>query len=565
MNTIKKLFAGLLALTTVLASAAACKTPELNPGGLQVGEKVDKSRIQLYVSNFNGGFGSEWLYAAKKRYEDARKDEVYVDDKGAQKRGVQIMISGSKEQIMSLGNQILNNQEEVYFTEYAYYYQLKAKGYLLDLTEAVTSKNSDGKTIESKLTEEQIYYYKDNGKYYGIPHYSGFSGLIYDVDLFESRGYYIKDGYTYNGNKNTLPNCFTKTMGKSAGPNGVKGDADDGLPANYEEFYMLCDRIDADGRVPIMWNGATANDYLTYFLNALVAQNEGLEQMMLNFNYLSETQAKTLGKIVDGQFVLDASPTEITSKNGYELARQRGKYEALKLLRRVVTTEGYHASDPFGGTSHLQAQKKFLSNGIVNDEDRAAMLVEGIWWENEADGAFDEVVNRAGEEYSRTNRRFGLMPLPSFDGSNKTSTLIDHIYSLCFIKSNVAEHKKALAMDFVKFCNTDESLKEYTKITNTPKALAYAMTETDMNGMSPFGKALINLKQISDVVYPYSQDAFYVNNQSVFQGNKMYNATVGSTSYTRTGATFYEKGISAEDFFGGMYKYYSTAWSGYVH
>ena len=86
-----------------------------------------------------------------------------------------------------------------------------------------------------------------------------------------------------------------------------------------------------------------------------------------------------------------------------------------------------------------------------------------------------------------------------------------------------------------------------------------------MNGMSPFGKSLINLKQTSDVVYPYSQDAFYVNNQSVFQGNKMYNSMVGSTSYTRTGATFYEKGTSAEDFYSGLYKYYSGAWSGYVH
>lgn len=561
-----KVIATMLAALTMMSVCSACQTPQLPnlDSGLSA-EEVDTSKIQLYVSNFNGGFGSEWLNQAKSRFEEARKDVTYVNEKGEEKKGVQVILSGTKDQIMSLGDQILNNPDEIYFTEYAYYYTLRSKGYLLDITDAITSENEDGKTIESKLTQEQVNYYKDGGKYYGLPHYSGYSGLVYDVDLFEQRGYFIKDGYSYTGNLDDLPQCFTKTANKSAGPDGVKGNSDDGLPANYDEFYMLCDRIAQDGRIPLMWNGLSSNDYLTYFLNALIAQNEGLEQMMLNYNYSSTTQATTLGKIVDGEFVLDAEPTTITEANGYELARQRGKYEALKLLRKIVTTDKYHARDPFGGTSHLQAQKKFLSNGIVNDEDRCAMFVEGIWWENEAKAVFDEVVNRAGTEYSRTNRRLGFMPLPSYDGSNKKNTLCDHIYSLCFIKSNIAAAKKDLAIDFVKFCYTDTSLKEYTTITNTPKALNYTMTETEMAGMSPFGKALMELKQTSDVIYPYSQDAFYVNNQSVFQGNRMYNSMIGKTTYSRTGATFYEKGTSAEAFFSGLYKYLSGAWGSYVH
>ena len=41
------------------------------------GEEIDYDRTQLYVSNFNGGVGTEWLYKVKTLYEELHADDVY--------------------------------------------------------------------------------------------------------------------------------------------------------------------------------------------------------------------------------------------------------------------------------------------------------------------------------------------------------------------------------------------------------------------------------------------------------------------------------------------------------
>lgn len=133
-------------------TAAACSTR--NPGSSDdpfANEQIDQSRTQLYVYNFNGGYGADWLNSVKIRYEELHKDDVYEKDK----KGIQIYVTNKKESIETLTNSILDNREEVYFTEYAYYYTLKAAGVLGDITEAVTADLSAygdeaGSTIESK-------------------------------------------------------------------------------------------------------------------------------------------------------------------------------------------------------------------------------------------------------------------------------------------------------------------------------------------------------------------------------------------------------------------------------
>ena len=41
---------------------------------LEETEEVDPNRTQLYVQNFKGGFGVDWLYAVKKRFEEHYKN-----------------------------------------------------------------------------------------------------------------------------------------------------------------------------------------------------------------------------------------------------------------------------------------------------------------------------------------------------------------------------------------------------------------------------------------------------------------------------------------------------------
>ena len=45
------------------------------------GEQVDDTKTQLYVSNYDGGFGDEWLYSAKAKFEKLYENKSFEDGK----------------------------------------------------------------------------------------------------------------------------------------------------------------------------------------------------------------------------------------------------------------------------------------------------------------------------------------------------------------------------------------------------------------------------------------------------------------------------------------------------
>ena len=150
-------------------------------------EDIDDTRTQLYVDNYEGGYGAEWISKVKARYEALHAEDVYEEGK----KGIQIMVNNTKTK--PVDDAILTNTDEVYFTEGIYYYTLINKGILGDITAAVTRENpyEKSKTVESKYSAQQKSFYNVNAasggtaKYYGIPHYSGYYGIVYNIDLFE--------------------------------------------------------------------------------------------------------------------------------------------------------------------------------------------------------------------------------------------------------------------------------------------------------------------------------------------------------------------------------------------
>lgn len=556
----KKGSALLLALIMVL-SLAAC-------GGKETGgnsETVDSDRTQLYVYNFLGGFGAEWLAAAKERFEELHKDTVYEEGK----KGVQIVINNAKQSGDVMQNQVVYNKEEVYFTEHAYYYSMKEAGALGDITEAVTKDLSvygdeEGTTILSKMSDDQKAFFgiEEDGEthYYGIPHYAGYTSLIYNVDLFEEEKYYFADGVT---SAEQLEDYFILRSDdkKSAGPDGEYGTSDDGLPSTFDEFFILCDYIAECGQTPVTWRGASYDDYLRKFLLSIEANVEGKEQMTLN--YTMNGTATNLGTASANGFTKGSGSTAITASNGYEMFGQAGKYYALDFMHRLATNDKYHGELVFNSSySHMNAQEDFLYAGHDNGEtDPIAMLVEGIWWENEAQTTFDAMADSMGEDYAKENRNFALMPLPKVSASDLgKNTLLDSLYSICFMKSNIEEWKKPLALDFIAFANSDESLVEFTQMTNTPKALNYEMSEEEMSVMTTFGRSVMELKQKSDIVYPFSTEAIYVNQSSQFDAGEVWKTMVGDTVYSGPATAFYEDNISVADYFAGMLKYNKDNW-----
>ena len=117
------------------------------------------------------------------------------------------------------------------------------------------------------MTEQQKAYFgikEADGKvhYYAVPHTDGYSGLIYNVDVFDKWGYYFSsDIDTEDVSDWAIEDLFTKGTSRSKGPDGKANTSDDGLPATYEQFFILCDMISQDGNIPVTWTGENYKDY----------------------------------------------------------------------------------------------------------------------------------------------------------------------------------------------------------------------------------------------------------------------------------------------------------------
>ena len=554
----KKTFLAVASLSLLCGTLASCVG-----GG---SEDIDQTKTQIYVSNYSGGYGSDWLAAVKQRFEEANKDTVYEDGK----KGVQILINSIKNTADTESTRILDGRDEVYFTEQSSYFTLKQQGILGDITDVVTETlPGESSSILSKMSDEQKSFYgiSENGTahYYALPHYSGYFGITYNVDLFDEKGFYFAATPT----SDRLADQFitARNSKKSVGPDGVSGTSDDGLPTTYEEYFQLCEYIAQKGCTPFLSNGHNYKDYLTWLVNAFATAYEGKEEM--NKAYTLEGTTNTLATIVDGVLKLDETGTVLSTENGYETSRMAGKYYALKFLETLFSNSNYHNTKiTNSGYSHTNAQDDFLYAGNDGVTDSIAMLSDGIWWENEASSTFEAMAQAKGDSFSKKNRHFAFMPLPSATAEKAAehkSTLHDVLYSFCFVKSNVDESKKGAIKDFLKFCNTDESLVEYTVTTNTPKALNYTMNESDLAKMSPFGRSVYELRQKSDIVYPYASSSFYINNQSRFDPKYQY-SVIDETgaSITYCPEAIAEKKLSAEKVFEGLHRYYQTNWSLYI-
>ena len=568
----KKMLLGALSLILALGCAVGCGTSGNNGGNSGTPSESNKpsqsdnvpsgvtNPFTLKVFNFNGGYGSEWLTALEKRYEAERAGKTFTID-GKTYDGVDIKIDAVKKVMKEMSTTYNFATNHVYFQEDVWYTTYLRNGNIFeDMTEALTSDNpyEPGVTLENKLSDEQKAYFNIDGKYYGVPHYAGYVGINYDIDLFEEKGYYLKDGYSYDGNTEKLAACFTADKSKmTAGPDGKKGTDDDGLPTTYDEFFMLCGYIKQNDDMPITWDNKNRQKYLNWFLSSLAASYEGLEQTNLNYTYSGT--AKTLVSVAEDGTVTKLPETEITSANGYELAKQAGKYYGLDFIETLADNGYYHSPSGFTNTD---AQDKFIQ-GI--DDNYVAMLVDGVWWENEADATFRRE-EQIGEK-PRKERKYGFMPLPAATnekatervtalGQNKAGyTLLDTHSSLCFIGKGLSEDVRKLAIDFIQFAYTDESLTEFTTITDTTKALKYTVSDADKAKMSVYGRSIMTMQEQAEVVYSFSRAQFFQNNEATLADfDNAFMSTVDKSTVAIPIDSFLG-GKSAKEYFDGLYTY----------
>lgn len=511
----------------------------------QDGPKGNVSKLQ--VASCNLGFGIQWLKNLEKKFEAAYAETEFEEGK----KGVDIVVTPKNQFASTLSGSGI----DVGFDEGVAYFDMAAQGKFLDITDIVTGENMDGKTIQSKLYESDQVALKThmgdkNGKYYALPHAEILGGLVYDIDVFESKRLYFSANAN-NGNQGFITSL---TEAKSAGPDGVSGTQDDGLPTTYDEFFKLCDYMAGKGVTPFVWSGYY-KDYPNYLMNAISFNYSGKASAELNITLDSKGQ---LVDIVTG-FNGDEPIIEkiaITPENAYLLKQQPGNYYALKFLERIFSqSKYYHKNAISNSTTHLDAQEDFVWG--YPDNKPIAFLIDGAYWYNEADkeGTIQTAIDEFGEDAE--NRRYGWMSLPMAEGVTK-QTLYSS-YGWCFINNDIAGNadKVNLAKTFVQFAYADEQLCDFTEQTGTTRALNYDMAPESVAKMDNFAQYFWEYKKNAEVFSTTSANPIVQENYTAFSlsiGNSFWASTVKGDDYGKPIESFQYKKTTAKEYFMGMWK-----------
>lgn len=623
----KKLSATLLAgvmASSVCVIASGC-------GGTGDGG-IDKNKTQLYVSYFDAGLGRTWIETLGKNFEEAVAS--YSFETG--KTGVQIVPNyNTRNKGDSFYETLERDEDNIYFTEDVDYVKWSHKFY--DVTDiysngALTGVDANGQfvyentPISTKIDSNYLKYLNrgtDSSVYYAVPYYLGLKGINYNIDVWDSYNFYFgKDGapselianaiknngdmtaakasyaseiakikngessdywtfvdkngdYTYNGQK--------YEVGLSAGPDGKHGTYDDGLPATYEEFYLLMTVMTGKGVTPFIWTGD--NEGYADMLTTSLWQNEvGVDELntfySLNGTVDSLVKFDSNGKIVKegGVPVLESHTFDGGEDDGYEIQRSVGKYYALSFAEQIASNATWTDSACYDSTSQAAAQTKFLTQGYTASGQKIAMMMDGCWWQQEADGIF-EIMEKTDAKYAKENRNFGFMPLPnsSIDRliertvNNEKNTITPMNDSYMFINGNLSESSPQLkaAKAFMSYLQSDEALETFVAMSNMLRPVSIEANDALKAKLSPYGRNLLTYLENTNIVYPYTDNAFMNNNRSTFKNSvdgwlwHSYTPTMGEQYYPLTTMhNFKAKGVNAEVYFYGLYNYYrNTAWA----
>ena len=534
----KKAFAFVLSLVMMLTLFAGCGVG-VEKGGENVVE-ADPSKASITVATWDGGLGSKWLEDAAALFEEQYKDATNFEEG---KVGVEINIVASRS-FDGSAMAFTPLTHDIYFVEAVDYFAMINNRQLADISDVVTAPLTaygEEKSIADKLDPTlNAYLTNIDGNYYAVPFYETYYSFAYDLDLWDAKSFYV----AANGG-------WTNASGDlSAGPDGVAGTDDDGMPATYAEFAKLITRI-SDADVTPFVTAGNAQDYVANYLYQLWADYEGAEQMLLNYTF--DGTATDLIDVDESGNVTKLPATEITIDNGYMLQKQAGRYAVLQFCEDILLSSdnNYKIID-----THVNAQKSFVRGGIANDQP-IAMIVEGSWWENEAKEALNDLANGG---YDRHN--YAVMPMPhaTEEQIGQTPTWLAMSNSYGFVASNC--DNMDLAKEFMKFLHTDSNLCAFTREVNMTRALQYELSQEQITGLTTYCQSILNLKKNGNVIYPVSL-VDEVNNNNIMFANYTWAWQTNINGYDFKSPWLYfkdEKDTSAEKYFNGQYDNFEKKW-----
>lgn len=577
MKKILSIFLAILIMVTAF-SAVGCNNQK----------KRDYTKTQLDISYFAGGFGESWIYTAKNEFEEAFKDAHFEEGK----TGVEIWIDSNKTMVTDIyANLVANaNTKTMYFTSSGNIQTLIGKNLIEDISDVYKAKpdGENGKTI-AEMTQDvdNVLDAYGNGtdKFYALPYTQAVIGFVFDYDLFVAKEWLafadetdIEDleqqGFTVEAGENQYGTDVLKFVSYAgaeefvnykegeiickAGKDGKFGTYDDGQPQNVEEWEAMISYICAsEGTKPFIF-AYSQPDYMDQIAEAAFAQYEGLDNFEITYDY-------------NGTYIRpsDGEEIDITLENGYETFKFEGRKVALEFMEQNLDNESYvHPSSPKLSRSAIDIQKEFIIGYKgTSTNPLSGMIIEGIWWENEARGLFNNLAS-AGE----TGRGFGkrdyrYMCLPAFenqkgiDGNGNGSVFSSHEDGAIFINKRAKQGEKDAAKEFIKFVMTTDWLQRFTTMTGGMRPFDYSLTADQYAGLTDFQRHVWNIyhdaenyKVISPNLMMYSEP---LNYKSILTVNR-WSAKVNNFDYIRPIVGLRAKNITAQKYFDGQSAYFTT-------
>ena len=519
-------------LCLVMLFTAACN-PAGGPPGTGGGNSYTGKEIELRVWNISGGAGQKWLTEAKTRFENLYKDREFSNGKV----GVKVYTEPKHAVQVS---ELADTDFSVFFTEGVDINVYAKSGKLLPITDIVTATSTyDEKSIESKLSEETQKALKasDGENYYVLPHYQSYEGVTYNKSFFDEYGFYFVENVPANGYTNASHPSYgfvkeakkaDKTV-RTVGPNGIRGDYDDGLPSSLEELERLCKYVKEKGIAPFACWDAFNHSYSIKFVNALWTNLEGYDGALAQFTFdsngtpvkivTSVGESNETGAIFDERGNITTDEVVITRDNAYLVYQQESKYQTLRFSNYLFNQANHNLHDSFWqGKNNSEIHVEFMYG--------AAMMIEGTYWRNEATDAY------TFNDYPELlDIETAYMPLPVqvsgsvTEGNGKAPTVIDIHSAYGFINANVeAKHGTEvaqLAKEFLQFCYSDVELAEFTRNSTMCRDLEYSIGDaSDPNSvyssLSSYSQSTWDIKKYGKVVNPISAEPEYINNPGEF-------------------------------------------------
>ncbi len=450
-------------------------------------QDIDKNKTQVYVSVWNGGFGTNWISETIKEFNATKED-------------VEIILSEPNKDVTSTIESRINagiEKNDIFFAPESSIQKMMHRDMLMDLTGVLNSKpdGESGKTVYQKLKTPEVYEaaFKIGDKMYGLPYNESMAGFIYDHDVFLEKGFLFRN---YNGQP-VLGLSEDDGYALTVGKDGKANTYDDGLPENIAQWEELLMTIKSTGMYPFIWKTKDTT-YLSYLQEAIWQQYDGTENYEITFDfdglYTSPSTAKT---------------TTISQENGYEIFNMEGLTKSVEFLERYCTDRVFNGDSLYVNEKcelqleHTSAQNSFiLGYKNTSDNPASAMLFEGIWWENEARATFNQLEKDGETDHAYGVRDYRLMPLPSFegqkgiDGNGKGSVFGDGEHGVIFAKKQTDSVKEQGIIDFLSYVHSDNILKRFLISANGIRPFTInngegkysGLTENEFNQLTKFGQ-----------------------------------------------------------------------------